>query len=133
MIVNVASKCGYTKRNYEQLVELHKKFKEKGLEILGFPCNQFKKQEPAAEDKIKEGVAKRGVEFDMFTKINVNGKDACPLFKFLKEKTPESNGEDIGWNFVKFLVDKDGVPQKRYKSGINPQVNLISKILVCVI
>jgi len=114
IIVNVASKWGKTDVNYRQLVELYNKYSEaEGLRILGFPCNQFGGQEPGTEQEIKEFVAKYNVEFDMFSKIDVNGNNAHPLFKFLKEKQTGFLVNAIKWNFTKFVVDKEGVPRSR--------------------
>ena len=111
IIVNVASKCGHTKSNYEQFVELHDKYAdEKGLKILAFPCNQFGGQEPGDSEKICQFAETRNVKFDMFEKIKVNGKDAHPLWKFLKEKVPGPKGKDIKWNFTKFIIDDAGAP-----------------------
>lgn len=121
IIVNVASRCGYTKSNYEQLVELHEKyFDEKGLRILAFPCNQFGKQEPGDAEKIRKFAESRNVKFDMFGKINVNGKEAHPLWKFLKEKVPSPKGKAIKWNFTKFIINDEGVPVERHLSGVKP-------------
>ncbi|XP_018325247.1 phospholipid hydroperoxide glutathione peroxidase-like [Agrilus planipennis] len=121
IIVNVASKCGYTKRNYEQLVKLHEKYgEEKGLKILAFPCNQFGKQEPGNSEKICEFAEKKNVKFDMFEKINVNGKDAHPLWKFLQNKIPGERGKAIKWNFTKFIINEDGEPVERFASAKNP-------------
>ncbi|EFA01369.1 Phospholipid hydroperoxide glutathione peroxidase, mitochondrial-like Protein [Tribolium castaneum] len=121
IIVNVASKCGHTKSNYEQFVELYDKYsEEKGLRILAFPCNQFGGQEPGDSEKICEFVKARNVKFDMFEKIKVNGKDAHPLWKFLKEKLPSPKGKDIKWNFTKFIVNDEGVPVERHASSVKP-------------
>ncbi|XP_044258881.1 probable phospholipid hydroperoxide glutathione peroxidase [Tribolium madens] len=121
IIVNVASKCGHTKSNYEQFVELYDKYsEEKGVRILAFPCNQFGGQEPGDSEKISEFAKSRNVKFDMFEKIKVNGKDAHPLWKFLKEKIPSPKGKDIKWNFTKFIVNDEGVPVERHASSVKP-------------
>jgi len=121
IIVNVASKWGKTDVNYRQLVELHNKYSEaSGLRILGFPCNQFGGQEPGTEQEIKEFVAKYNVEFDMFSKINVNGDSAHPLFTFLKSKQAGFLVNAIKWNFTKFVVDKEGVPRARFGPTEDP-------------
>lgn len=121
IIVNVASKWGKTDVNYRQLVELHNKYSEaSGLRILGFPCNQFGGQEPGTEQEIKEFVAKYNVEFDMFSKINVNGDSAHPLFTFLKAKQAGFLVNAIKWNFTKFVVDKEGVPRARFGPTDDP-------------
>ena len=122
LIVNVASKCGFTNQ-YEGLEELHKKYSNKGLAVLGFPCNQFLSQEPGTEEQIKEFCSLTyGVEFDMFSKIDVNGENTHPLYKFLKESSKGILGsESIKWNFTKFLVDKNGNVVKRYAPSTTPK------------
>ena len=120
LIVNVASKCGFTKKNYEQLNQLYAKHKEAGLRILGFPCGQFMNQEPGCSVDIKEFIKKNGVEWDVFEKINVNGKDAAPLYNFLKAKQSGFLLSGIKWNFTKFLVNKEGVPVARYAPTTDP-------------
>ncbi len=122
LIVNVASKCGFTNQ-YEGLEELHKKYSNKGLAVLGFPCNQFLSQEPGTEEQIKEFCSLTyGVEFDMFSKIDVNGENTHPLYKFLKENSKGVLGtEAIKWNFTKFLVDKNGNVVKRYATSTTPK------------
>ena len=121
IVVNVASKWGKTDVNYRQLVELYSKYSEaNGLRILGFPCNQFGGKEPGTEQEIKEFVAKYNVTFDMFSKINVNGVNAHPLFAFLKEKQAGFLVNAIKWNFTKFVVDKEGVPVFRSSPTDDP-------------
>lgn len=121
LIVNVASKWGLTSQNYQQLEALHEKFAEsQGLRILGFPCNQFGNQEPGTEAEIKEFVKKYNVQFDMFSKINVNGNGAHPLWKYLKHKQGGTLVDMIKWNFTKFLVDKNGQPVNRYAPNVEP-------------
>lgn len=121
LIVNVASKCGNTKQ-YEQLEYLNKKYKDKGLCILGFPCNQFFKQEPKSEQEILEFCqTKYDVSFDMFSKINVNGKEAHPLYDFLKTNFPwTERAKNVKWNFEKFLIDKNGNIVDRIDNKTNP-------------
>ncbi|RZC00577.1 phospholipid hydroperoxide glutathione peroxidase, partial [Asbolus verrucosus] len=127
IIVNVASKCGHTKSNYEQFVELHEKYaEEKGLRILAFPCNQFGGQEPGDSEKICKFAESRNVKFDMFKKIKVNGKDAHPLWKFLKEKIPGAKGKEIKWNFTKFIINDEGIPVERHQSSVKPLTLLFS-------
>ncbi|CAH1154966.1 unnamed protein product [Phaedon cochleariae] len=121
ILVNVASKCGHTKSNYEQFVELYNKYSEdKGLRILAFPCNQFGKQEPGDSNKIQEFMKKRNVEFNIFEKIEVNGKNAHPMWKFMKSKIAGPKGDKIDWNFTKFIVDKEGNVVERHKSSVKP-------------
>jgi len=115
VVVNVASKWGKTKVNYSQLVELYDKYNktENKLAILAFPCNQFGSQEPGSNSEIKQFAARFGVKFDMFEKIDVNGAEAHPLWKFLKEKQGGLLGAGIKWNFTKFVIDKNGNPVAR--------------------
>jgi glutathione peroxidase len=121
LIVNTASKCGLTPQ-YEGLQKLYEKYQEKGLVILGFPCNQFANQEPGDEQSISEGcLVNYGVTFPMFSKIDVNGKQAHPLFKYLKSKLPGTFGNSIKWNFTKFLIDAEGKPVKRYAPTTSPE------------
>jgi len=122
LIVNVASKCGFTPQ-YKGLEDLHAKHHDKGLSILGFPCNQFLSQEPGTNQEIQKFCSLTyGVKFDMFAKINVNGDDAHPLYKYLKDKEPGFMGtEFIKWNFTKFLVDRNGNVVKRYSPSTEPK------------
>lgn len=113
-----------TKDNYTQLQELFVKYSQQGLRILAFPCNQFGKQEPGANEEIEKfAKEKYHVQFDMFSKINVNGDDALPLFKYLKshKKTSGTLTNAIKWNFTKFLVDKQGQPCKRFAPNVAPR------------
>ncbi len=120
LIVNTASKCGFTPQ-YEGLEKLYKTYKDKGLVILGFPCNQFASQEPGSAEEIsKFCTLTYGVTFPMFMKIEVNGKNADPLYKYLKTALPGTITNDIKWNFTKFLLDKNGKPFKRYASTVKP-------------
>jgi len=120
LIVNVASKWGLTDKNYTQLQALYEEFADKGLRILAFPCNQFGKQEPGSNEEIKTFASKYNVTFDMFSKIDVNGNSADPLWKYLKHKKGGTLGDFIKWNFAKFLVDKEGQPFKRYGNTTAP-------------
>lgn len=120
IIVNVASKCGFTKVNYKELNELYSKYKEQNLAILGFPCNQFGHQEPGCEVDIKEFIKKNNVEWDMFAKVDVNGDDAIPLYHWLKSKAGGTLIDAIKWNFTKFLISKEGIPVARYAPNKNP-------------
>lgn len=114
LVVNTASKCGLTPQ-YEGLEKLHQDFKDKGLVILGFPCNQFGNQEPGTDKEISEGcLINYGVSFQMFSKIDVNGDNAHPIYKYLKNKLPGFPWKKIKWNFTKFLIDKSGKPVKRF-------------------
>lgn len=121
LLVNVASQCGYT-RQYANLEKLHDSFASKGLSILGFPANNFGGQEPGTDQEIKEFCStKFNVTFDMFAKISVKGSDKHPLYGFLT--SGGGNGDlsgEVGWNFEKFLIDKEGKIVKRFKSGVDP-------------
>ena len=121
LIVNVASKCGFTPQ-YKGLEELHEKYKDNGLVILGFPCNQFGSQEPGSEDEIQLFCSRTyNVTFQMFSKIDVNGSSAHPLYQYLKEKAPGILGtEGIKWNFTKFLISKDGTKIKIFSTNKKP-------------
>jgi glutathione peroxidase len=121
LIVNVASKCGYTPQ-YEQLQAIYAKHKKDGLVILGFPCNDFGAQEPGDEAKVKDfACSTYNVEFDLFSKVKVLGKDACPLYQFLtsKETNPKFAGA-VKWNFEKFLIARDGTVAARFASAVDP-------------
>jgi len=121
VVVNVATKWGLTDLNYRQFVSLYDKYEKDGLRILAFPCNQFGHQEPGTNAEIAKFAAGYGVKFDMYSKIDVNGDDAHPLWKFLKSKQGGALGMDfIKWNFTKFLVDRDGVPIKRFGPKESP-------------
>lgn len=122
LIVNVASQCGFTPQ-YRGLEELYTRFKDKGLEIMAFPCNQFGGQEPGAEVEIEKFCKTNyGVSFPLFSKVEVNGPNAAPLFKFLKSAAPGLLGtEAIKWNFTKFLVDKNGQVLKRFAPTDSPE------------
>ncbi|RZC63532.1 hypothetical protein C5167_025286 [Papaver somniferum] len=121
LIVNVASKCGLTESNYKELNELYEKYKTQGFEILAFPCNQFAGQEPGTHDEIKEvACSKFKAEFPVFAKIDVNGKDAAPLYQYLKSQKGGLFGNAIKWNFTKFLVNKEGKVVDRYAPTTGP-------------
>jgi glutathione peroxidase len=120
LVVNTASKCGFTPQ-FGGLEELYKKYNDKGLVILGFPCNQFANQEPGDEKSIAEGcLLNYGVTFPMFSKIDVNGTDAHPLYKYLKSALPGFLSNRIKWNFTKFLIDSEGKPVKRFAPSTEP-------------
>ncbi|KAL6875629.1 hypothetical protein ACP4OV_013142 [Aristida adscensionis] len=136
LIVNVASNCGLTNSNYKELNVLYDKYREKecyylrlqiddvptaSLEILAFPCNQFAGQEPGSNEDIQETVCSRfKAEFPIFDKINVNGKEAASLYKYLKSQKGGFLGDGIKWNFTKFLVNKDGKVIERYAPTTSP-------------
>ena len=122
LIVNTASRCGFTPQ-YSGLEKLYDKFKARGLEILGFPCNQFGKQEPGSSEEIADFCSVNyGVTFPMFEKIDVNGKDTHPLYRYLKREARGVLGsEPIKWNFTKFLVNREGKAVGRYGSTTKPE------------
>ncbi|MBR7793121.1 glutathione peroxidase [Undibacterium sp. FT147W] len=121
LIVNTASKCGFTPQ-YKGLEAVYQQFKDKGVVVLGFPCNQFGHQEPGTADEIGSFCEKNyGVTFPLFEKIDVNGKNAHPLFQHLKSEAPGLLGiQAIKWNFTKFLIKQDGSVFKRYAPQIAP-------------
>ncbi|GLT42587.1 hypothetical protein SLA2020_165780 [Shorea laevis] len=121
LVVNVASKCGFTDANYTQLTELYNKYKDKGLEILAFPCNQFLKQEPGTSQEAQEFACTRyKADYPIFQKVRVNGTNAAPVYKFLKASKHGFLGSRIKWNFTKFLVDREGQVLYRYGSTTAP-------------
>ena len=121
LIVNTATKCGFTPQ-YDGLESLYKEYKDKGLEILDFPCNQFANQAPGSADEIKSFCTLNyGVTFKQFKKVDVNGKNAEPLFIYLKTKKPGILGKAIKWNFTKFLVNKNGFVVKRFSPSTKPE------------
>ncbi|XP_023549407.1 protein HUA2-LIKE 2-like [Cucurbita pepo subsp. pepo] len=121
LVVNVASKCGFTDLNYKQLTELYNRYKDEDFEILAFPCNQFLKQEPGTSETAQEFACTRyKAEYPIFQKIRVNGPDTAPVYKFLKATSNGFLGTRIKWNFTKFLVDKEGVVINRYGPSTTP-------------
>ncbi len=122
LIVNTASKCGFTPQ-FEGLQALHKDLGERGLEVLGFPCNQFLNQDPADNGAISQFCSLNyGVDFPMFAKIEVNGPGAHPLYRFLKQQAKGLMGsEKVKWNFTKFLVNSDGQVVRRYPPTSKPE------------
>ena len=121
LIVNTATKCGNTPQ-YEGLEALYQKYNKKGLEILDFPCNQFLHQAPGTDSEIKEFCQlKYNVTFPQFSKIDVNGKNAHPLFEYLKENREGIPGGRIKWNFTKFLIDRNGEVRGRFDPRTKPQ------------
>lgn len=120
LVVNTASKCGFTPQ-LEGLEELYKKYKDKGFEILGFPCNQFANQDPASNEEISKVCAiNYGVTFTMFEKIDVKGENAHPIYKFLKSNSKGILGSEIKWNFTKFLIDSEGNVVDRFAPTTTP-------------
>ncbi len=130
LIVNVASKCGFTPQ-YTGLEALYEKYKERGFVVLGFPANNFLWQEPGTNDEIKAFCTRKyNVTFPMFAKVSVKGRDKTPLYQFLTDKkaNPATGGE-IGWNFTKFLIDRNGKVIRRFGSSVKPEsAELISAI-----
>lgn len=121
LIVNTATGCGFTPQ-YEGLQNLYDKYREKGLEILDFPCNQFGHQAPGTVDEIQEFCTlKYKTTFPLFAKVDVNGKDADPLFVYLKQQQGGFLGNDIKWNFTKFLVSREGTVIERYAPVTKPE------------
>lgn len=121
LIVNTASECGFTSQ-YEGLQELYEKHKDDGFVVLGFPCNQFGGQEPGSSEEIKNFCSSKfAVTFPLFEKIDVNGDNAAPLYKYLKSEQSGLITDDIKWNFTKFLIDKNGKPIDRYASQTTPK------------
>ena len=120
MIVNTASKCGFTPQ-YDGLEALYQKYKDQGLVIVGFPCDQFAHQEPGSDEQIAEFCRiNHGVTFPLMKKVDVNGKDAHPIYKYLKSETKGLLGSSIKWNFTKFLINRDGTVIKRYAPTVTP-------------
>ena len=128
LIVNTASKCGFTPQ-YKGLERLYEQYKDRGFAVLGFPCNQFSNQEPGTEDEIQQFCELNfGVTFPLFGKIDVKGPEAHPLYQYLTQSAPGVLGSKaIKWNFTKFLVDRNGMPVKRFASTKGPK-NLAADI-----
>ncbi|MBE0364721.1 glutathione peroxidase [Pseudoalteromonas ulvae UL12] len=121
LIVNTASQCGLTPQ-YEGLETLYQQYKDQGLVILGFPCNQFRQQEPGSAEEIAQGcLINYGVSFPVMEKVDVNGEHTDPIFSYLKNALPGTFGKWIKWNFTKFLIARDGQPLKRYAPTTTPQ------------
>lgn len=130
LMVNVASECGLTPQ-YEQLQALHERYSGKGLAILGFPCNQFGKQEPGSALEIQEFCKENyGVKFDLFAKVDVNGEDACDLYKHLTqlETKPKGQGK-VSWNFEKFLLNRQGEVIARFQPRTKPDAAEVVKLI----
>lgn len=121
LVVNTASHCGFTPQ-YAGLETLYRKYASKGLVVLGFPCNQFGKQEPGGPDDIAQTChINYGVSFPMFGKVEVNGAATHPLFRYLKDGLPGVLGKRIKWNFTKFLIGRDGKPLRRFAPIATPE------------
>ncbi|HOZ72645.1 MAG TPA: glutathione peroxidase [Spirochaetales bacterium] len=121
LIVNTASKCGFTPQ-YEGLEELYKRYADRGLVVLGFPCDQFAHQEPGDDAEIASFCRRNfGVTFPLMAKVDVNGEGAHPVFKYLCAKAPGAIGPAVKWNFTKFLVSRDGSTIKRYGPTVEPK------------
>jgi glutathione peroxidase len=130
LIVNTASECGLTPQ-YTELQLLHDKYSKQGLAVLGFPCNQFGKQEPGTAAEIQEFcTANYGVKFNMFAKVDVNGEEACPLYKHLTglDTKPKGPGK-VSWNFEKFLLDRQGNVIARYEPQTSPDAPEVIKAI----
>jgi glutathione peroxidase len=130
MLVNVASKCGFTPQ-YEQLQALHDKYSEQGLVVVGVPCAQFRNQEfEKAEDILAFCEKNYGVKFEMLAKVDVNGENACELYKYLtsKDTNPKFSG-DIRWNFEKFIFNRDGQVVARYQSRVRPDAQEVLRVV----
>ncbi len=130
MIVNVASKCGFTPQ-YKELEAIYEKYKDQGFVVLGFPANNFMSQEPGTEEEIKTFCARTyDVKFPMFSKVSVKGDDQAPLYKFLTDKsTNPEHGGSVGWNFAKFLVDRDGKIVDRFMPMTKPDSGGVVKAI----
>ena len=128
LIVNVASYCGFTKQ-YAGLEEIYKEYKNKGFEILAFPCNQFGNQEPGTNEEIKNFCSSKfDVTFRLFDKIDVNGKNKSPLYEILTDN-PVTGKSDIQWNFEKFIIDKTGNVVARFPSKVEPTSEKLTSVL----
>jgi glutathione peroxidase len=131
LIVNTASKCGFTPQ-YAGLQALYKTLYDQGLEILAFPCDQFGHQEPGKDEEIQQFCqVNYGVTFPVFAKIEVNGEGADPLFRYLTQEKPGPKGNEIQWNFTKFLIDREGKIVERFESAVKPEelTPVIEKLL----
>ncbi|KAG9145038.1 hypothetical protein Leryth_018337, partial [Lithospermum erythrorhizon] len=129
LIVNVVLQFGLTNSNYTELAKLYEKYKNIGLEILAFPCNQFGSQEPGSNEEIQQLLAMSfAIPCDSMFQVDVNGSDAAPIYKFLKSSKGSLLGDGIKWNFAKFLVDKDGNVVDRYAPTTSPSRGLICQL-----
>ena len=131
LIVNTATKCGLAPQ-FRDLEVLHQKYKDRGLRVLGFTCNQFNKQEPETNDSMEQSCEVNfGVTFQLTEKISVNGKETHPVFRYLKDQLPGRLGKKIKWNFTKFLIIPEGLPFKRYAPTTKPE--LMEKDILAII
>lgn len=129
LIVNVASRCRYTSQ-YAALELLYRRHRPDGFAVLGFPCNQFGEQEPGSDEEVAAFCQKNyGVKFDMFSKVDVNGDKAAPLFKELTSKEPNEKDRPVRWNFEKFLVSKKGEVVARFRTGVEPDDTEVVKAI----
>ncbi len=127
LLVNVASKCGLTKSNYEQLEPLYQKYKDRGFQILAFPANDFLSQEPGSNEEIANFCEKYNVSFPLFAKVSVKGNDCCDLYKFLINHPDEEIAGKVKWNFQKYLVDRNGKVIKKFGPRTNPESKEIAE------
>ncbi|WP_350201452.1 glutathione peroxidase [Gracilimonas sp.] len=129
LVVNVASKCGYTPQ-YEGLQNIYDKYKDDGFVILGFPANNFNGQEPGSDQQIKQFCTlEYGVEFPMFSKISVKGEDQSKLFSYLTSLPNDDFEGEIKWNFEKFLIDKNGFLKRRFRSTVEPESEMLTSAI----
>ena len=120
LVVNTATKCGLAPQ-FKELEALHQEYKDQGLVVIGFPCNQFRNQEPETNDSMEESCEINfGVSFQLTEKIDVNGKHTHPVFKYLKDYLPGKLSKKIKWNFTKFLITPEGLPSKRWAPTVRP-------------
>lgn len=125
MVVNVASKCGYTYQ-YEHLEKVYKKYKDQGFAVVGFPANNFGGQEPGTDQEIETFCRiQKGASFDMMSKISVKGKDIHPLYSYLIQNSP--NPGEVEWNFEKILISKSGTIEARYRSSVEPDSSVVTQ------
>ena len=128
LIVNTATRCGFTPQ-YDGLEDLYQKYKERGLVIIGFPCDQFGHQEPGTDEQIEEFCRlNHGVTFPLMSKVEVNGENAHPIYKYLKDAAPGTLGKAVKWNFTKFLINRNGSQITRFAPATKPE-SLESRIL----
>jgi glutathione peroxidase len=121
LVVNTATQCGLTPQ-FSGLEKLHQDYKDKGLVVIGFPCNQFMSQEPLTNDQMEESCRiNHGVSFQLTQKVDVNGRNTHPVFAFLKKSLGNWFTRRVKWNFTKFLIDQNGIPVQRYAPTINPE------------